>query len=116
MAMTRTEAIEKYLKSLSKSESILNKIMAWDESKTLRENSIAVGLNFNVAHMFVRRYSLSFKKDPRGSKKYPATEWKRKAIAILRGGDHRWPITVIADAMGISKQRVEQILQQSGNY
>lgn len=112
--MTREQAVDKYLKSRGKSEKVIKRLMLWDENKTSRENCIAVGLPRNHVGPFTRRYGLLYKMDGRGRPRVAPETWRYKAMRILRGASNNWSINEIAAALQVSRQYVEQTLQNGG--
>ena len=115
--MTREEAIERFFAHNPQCLKTLNKIMAWDETKSTKENGDVIFPNIisNInrsasAQMFGRRFGLKWVSRRKFIKMHekPRDEIRYRIMKIAR----RYGLTheTIAKGFNITKQQVQQHL------
>jgi len=90
----------------------IQKIMLWDETATLRENAIKLGITIPSASQFTRIFELKQRKVRGwlfGPK--PASEKARAYIDLRKSG---WPLPAIAKLFQVSRQCVQQVIAEKG--
>lgn len=60
--MTREEAVNKYLSTRIKALETIQRLMLWDENKTIEENARNLRMKFENAKIFSYSNNLKFKK------------------------------------------------------
>lgn len=60
--MTREEAVNKYLSTRIKALETIQRLMLWDENKTIEENARNLRMKFDNAKIFSYSNNLKFKK------------------------------------------------------
>jgi hypothetical protein len=65
--MTRPQAINLYLAKYRFSHVIINRLMQWNPKLSIRENSVAMKVNYEVLQAFQRRFKLPYKYVGRGN-------------------------------------------------
>lgn len=59
--MNYKNALRLYMSRKEVDEVIVKRLMKWDESKSIRENSMIISTNSNVARVMAKRYGLKYK-------------------------------------------------------
>ena len=105
--MDRTEAVERYLNYYKHMKKTVNRLMVWDESKTLRENAmIGKFESFGTARTFCYRYQLKFKKKNNGG-----THKQNITLAYKILRDNDFTFDEIAQLFHKSRQAIEQAVR-----
>lgn len=102
--MDRQTAIEVYLSRNRRGESIIQKIMKWDETKSIGEIMKEIPFSsYPNAIMCARRYRITFIK----KRKNHVNTNKESILKLLENGLKQ---SDIAHLLGVSRQRIEQII------
>ena len=101
--MTKEEAIKIYLQYHSIARKVVKRIEGWDESKSIKQNAINLGMQTDSAQTFAVRYHLEYSRirDTRGKPKQLRVDFYK----ILREAGFTYDN--IGKAFGVSRQAIE---------
>ena len=102
--MTRQEAIEVYLKDYVSAAKTIKKIMAWDESLTIKANAEKTNVHVQVASQLKRKYDLKSVNE-RGNNQLYISQNRKNIPKLRRMG---FTDSAIARLFQVSKQCVNQ--------
>lgn len=106
--MTREEAVEIYLSKYGKAAEIVEKIMAWDTTKTIEENMKNLSfLKKIMAYQFSRKFNLKYAKHRKAYMRKVAFKAMREAGATYEE---------IGRLFSVSKQAIEQVIKNGARH
>lgn len=108
--ITHKEAVRRLLNVSPHARKAIERMLLWNESKTMKENALRLNVNMPMAMRLAGEYSLKFK--------HLRAEWESKHPKVMAYLDLRkagWSLREIADIFKVTHQAVSSSLKTRAN-
>ena len=102
--MTKEAAIDKLIENSDRFNRMVGILMAWDESKSITENALEIGISFPNALCYRNQFQLNYAPN---DKRLIVIGKQKEIKALIKSG--KLTLDEIGFKYGISRQRVHQI-------